>query len=240
MLGVFLATVLALFTLFHTAPFPSGFDGSAGECSVWRMPASAGPPTVYLTYDDGPNPEATDGVLDVLAATGARATFFVIDDHVNDETAPLVRRMFSEGHAVAVHSNERWLAFSTPDAIAARVSQAAERIARAGGSQPCRAFRPHAGWRSPMMFAALERLGYRLFGWGWNAWDWNFFKKRTADSVVNRIASRVSDGLIVVIHDGDHANPRPDRRYAVDATRALVPALRSRGFEFGTLCRAGN
>ena len=63
---------------------------------------------------------------------------------------------------------------------------------------------------------------------------------RTADSIVNRVTSRASDGLIIVIHDGHHADPRADRRYAVEATRALVPALRARGFEFGTVCGAGD
>jgi len=240
MLGAFLAIVAALLALAHTAPFPSGFDDDPGGRSIWRMPPGPGSPTVYLTYDDGPNPEATGALLDVLASGGARATFFLIDDFVNDDTAPLVRRMFAEGHAVAVHSRERWLAFKTPGAIAARLAQAADRIALAGGARPCPAFRPHAGWRSPAMFAALEQLDYRLVGWSWNAWDWNWFRPRTADSVVNRIASRASDGLIVVIHDGNHADPRADRRYAVEATRALVPALRARGFEFGTVCGAGD
>ena len=135
MAAAIVAAALALLALYYTAPFPSGFDGAAGDRSVWSMPSSAGPPTVYLTYDDGPNPEATEALLDVLAAVGARATFFLIDDHVNDETAPLVRRMFAEGHAVAVHSNERWLAFKTPGAIAARVTRAAERIGQAGGAR---------------------------------------------------------------------------------------------------------
>ena len=240
MAAAFVAAVLGLLALFHTAPFPSGFDGSAGGRSVWRMPASSASPTIYLTYDDGPNPEATGALLDVLAEGGARATFFLIDDHVTGETAPLVRRMFAEGHAVAVHSNERWLAFETPGAIASRITRAAERIAQAGGAPPCRVFRPHAGWRSPAMFAALTRLDYRLVGWSWNAWDFNWFRPRTAGSVVNRITSRASDGLIVVIHDGHHADPRADRRYAVDATRALLPALRARGFGFGTVCRASD
>ena len=64
------------------------------------MPRTA-PRTVYLTFDDGPNPDATPQLLDVLARHGVRATFFVIDKHLTRETAPIVRRTF-EGHAVAL------------------------------------------------------------------------------------------------------------------------------------------
>jgi|SRR5262245_24591465 len=62
------------------------------------MPSGTGPLTIYLTYDDGPNPSATPALLDVLRDGGARATSFLIDAHVTDATAPIVRRMFAEGH----------------------------------------------------------------------------------------------------------------------------------------------
>ena len=66
-----------------------------------------GNPTVYLTFDDGPNPSTTPDLLDALAAEGEHATFFIIDDHLNEQTAPIVRRAFAEGHAVALHSATR-------------------------------------------------------------------------------------------------------------------------------------
>ena len=66
------------------------------------MPRTA-TPTVYLTFDDGPNPTATPELLDVSARHRVSATFFVLDQHLTRETAPIVRRTFEEGHAVAVH-----------------------------------------------------------------------------------------------------------------------------------------
>ena len=65
---------------------------------------------------------------------------------------------------------------------------------------------------------------------------WNWFRKRTADSVVNRLTSRVRAGDIVVMHDGDEKAPFADQRHTVDATARLIPDLRARGFEFGTIC----
>lgn len=89
------------------------------------------------------------------------------------------------------------------------------------------------------MYAGLREIDYRLVGWGWNLWDWNWFRARTADSIVGRLAHRVSAGDIIVMHDGDESAPRKDQRQTVDATARLVPALRARGFNFGTVCQGG-
>ena len=67
-------------------------------------------------------------------------------------------------------------------------------------------------------------------------WDFNWYRAREAESVARRLARRVSPGDIVVMHDGHHVEPRADRRYAVEATRLLVPAVKARGLTFGNLC----
>src|SRR5262245_949370 len=100
---IFLAIGFGIVVLAHTAPAPFVLDWMAGDRAVWHMPRGD-PPTVYLTFDDGPNPTTTPDLLDVLARERVRATFFIIDRHLNEDTAPLVRRMFADGHAVALHS----------------------------------------------------------------------------------------------------------------------------------------
>ena len=86
------------------------------------------------------------------------------------------------------------------------------------------------------MLLGADRAGYKVVGWGWMLWDFNWFRKRTADDIVPRLVRRASPGDIVVIHDGHHENPRADRRYAIEAVDRLIPELRARGFEFGTIC----
>jgi peptidoglycan/xylan/chitin deacetylase (PgdA/CDA1 family) len=86
------------------------------------------------------------------------------------------------------------------------------------------------------MYEGLDRIGYRLVGWSWGLWDWNWYRPREADGLARRLARKASPGDIIVMHDGHHVDPAADRRYAVEATRQLVPALKKRGFEFGTLC----
>jgi peptidoglycan/xylan/chitin deacetylase (PgdA/CDA1 family) len=232
---LFLAGLGVLF-LAHTAPFPFLIDRFAPAKSLWRMPHAGGPPTVYLTFDDGPNPTATPQLLDVLREAGVSATFFVIDTHLTNETAPIVRRMFEEGHAVALHSDERWLMAKAPTDLAATLTRHADRIEQLAGARPCRLFRPHGGWRSRAMYKGLHEIDHRLVGWSWGMWDFNWYLSREARTVADRLARRAKAGDIIVMHDGHHVNPRADRRYAVEATKLLIPALETKGYGFGRLC----
>lgn len=232
---ILIAIGAGLVALAHTAPAPFLLDALAGRRAVWHMPRSE-PRTIYLTYDDGPNPTTTPDLLDVLRREQVHATFFLIDRHITEQTAPLVRRMFADGHSVALHSHTRRYMVMSPGELARTLAGAADHIEQAGGSRPCRAFRPHAGWRSANMYVGLARIDHLLIGWGWMLWDWNWFRTRTADSVVRRFLSRARGGDIVVMHDGNESAPFADQRYTVEATIRLIPALRAKGFRFGTVC----
>ena len=232
----FLIAAIGVVILSHTAPFPFLLEGFAPSRSMWHMPRDPKSPAVYLTYDDGPNPTATPDLLDVLRENGARATFFVIDAHVTEETAPIVRRMFDEGHGVALHADTRALMIKTPSALASVLVQYADRIEQLAGTRPCPLFRPHAGWRSGSMYEGLIRINHRLVGWSWGLWDWNWYRPREAADLARRLARRANDGDILVMHDGHHVDPFADRRYAVEATRQLAPALRERGLSLRALC----
>jgi peptidoglycan/xylan/chitin deacetylase (PgdA/CDA1 family) len=228
-----LIAAAGLVVLAHFAPFPFLLDTTAH--TTWRMPQDD-PPTIYLTFDDGPNPDATPALLDTLARHDVNATFFVIDKHVTRATAPIVRRTFEEGHAVALHWHSRSLMFYRPSWVATTLQEASARLEVLTGHQPCHAFRPHAGNRSiPMIMGAAE-AGYLVVGWGWMLWDFNWFRRRNADDLVPRLAEHASPGDIIVIHDGHHVNPRADRSYAIETVDRLIPELRARGFQFGTIC----
>ena len=231
-----LGIAAAVVALAHTAPFPFVLDGLHADRVTWRMPFRDGPPTVYLTYDDGPNPAATPQLLDVLASHGVRATFFLIERHLTDETAPIVRRIAADGHRIGLHSHTRGKMLLKPESLAERLTAFSHRLEAIAGQPPCRAFRPHAGWRSSQMLEGLRRIDYQLIGWGFLLWDFDFFRARSV-RIVPRLAARASPGDIIVIHDGHHENPRADRQYAVDVTNALIPELRRKGFEFGTICQ---
>jgi peptidoglycan/xylan/chitin deacetylase (PgdA/CDA1 family) len=114
-------------TLSLVAPFGFVLDLANDYVAVWRLPHS-GHKTIYLTFDDGPNPEVTPPLLDLLRRKGIRATFFLIDEHLNEATAPIVARMFEEGHAAAQHSGNRWLLLRSSDALSGELRAAADRM----------------------------------------------------------------------------------------------------------------
>ena len=127
------------------------------------------------------------------------------------------------------------MTFSAEELVEA-LDALADRIESAAGTRPCRAFRPHAGWRGGEMYAGLRKGGYRLVGWGWMLWDWNWFRRRTADAIVKRVSAHIAPGDIVVMHDGDESAPDQDQRQTVQAAMRLIPALKARGMAFGTVC----
>ena len=154
---IFALIGLAVTALAHVVPAPFALEAMSGDRAVWHMPRGS-PPAVYLTYDDGPNPATTPDLLDVLRREDAHATFFLIDAHVTDETAPIVRRILAEGHAVGLHSATRGLMLLSPSELAETLTAAADRIELLGGARPCRAFRPHAGWRGGQMYEGLRLI----------------------------------------------------------------------------------
>ena len=236
MLWVVAAIGIGIAALAHTAPFPFLLEWIGPDRSLWHAARKPGAPSIYLTYDDGPNLQATPALLDVLGREHVTATFFVIPRYVDDQSAPILRRMMADGHAIALHSHTRQLMLKRPDVLARELTADADRIASLAGAAPCRLFRPHAGWRGGEMYAGLARIDYRLAGWSFGMWDFNWWRPSRPEKLATRLASKASDGDIVVMHDGDHANPRADRSQTVRATAELIPLLRQKGLAFGRLC----
>jgi len=228
----------AVLVMAHVAPFRFLLDAMHRDAAVWRMPVSGAGKPIYLTFDDGPNPTATPELLSLLDEKNIKATFFVIDEYVTEETSPIVRRMFAEGHCVGQHTGRRWLSLRSPAHIADMLLAGAQKIERLTGHAPSRHFRPHAGWRSETMFRGAARAGYTIVGWSWMSWDWVGFRKRTSARVARQVVRHAAPGKIVVIHDGHHRNARADRTYAVEATRRIIDELRTAGYTFHTLCQS--
>jgi peptidoglycan-N-acetylglucosamine deacetylase len=227
-----LAIAAGVAVLAHTAPFRFVLDAS----SVWHVPAHGSDKIIYLTFDDGPNPTATPQLLEMLKEKDVRVTFFVIGEYVTSETAPLIRRMFEDGHSVGLHTGRRWLLLRSSSSIEKLLRSTANKIELLAGRQPCKLFRPHAGWRSVSMMRGAARAGFRIVGWSWMNWDWVGFRERTAPRVASHLVRHAKPGNIVVIHDGHHQDPRANRLYAVEAAWRIIDNLRAQGYRFGTLC----
>lgn len=180
---------------------------------------------VWLTIDDGPDPEDTPRLLELLAAHGARATFFVIGEKAARHPA-LIRAMGAAGHEVANHTQTHPLGFfwcASPARLAWEVDRAGRAIVLAGGASPTR-FRPPAGIKNFWLAAALRARG--LAGVGWSARGLEHWPGADAGSVAARVLRRVAPGAILLLHEG----PGVPARIRIEAVRRVLEQLRRLGY----------
>lgn len=207
--------------------------------NVTRLPAAAAARGEFaLTLDDGPDPEVTPAVLDLLAAAGVRASFFVIAERAARHPA-LVRRLLAEGHEVQNHSLRHRHDFSLrgPAALRADIERAQAQLMDLGCPRP-HAFRAPAGLRNPLLDPVLHRLDLHLVSWTRRGFD---TREPEAARVLQRLigaqGERLQAGDILLLHDG-HARRGPSgRAVLLDVLPPLLAAARARGLR-PTLLRA--
>ena len=186
---------------------------------------------VALTFDDGPNPDATPLILDTLREKGVRATFFVLGSHVQ-RWPDLVQRISHEGHQLGNHGYfHRKLHFKSPFYVSRDIRLGIRAIKRAGAPAP-RLFRAPHGFRSPWTTPIASSYGERTVGWSLGVWDSD---RPGADEIVRRTLEGVQPGSIILLHDGDGYNPDGDRMQTAAALPIIIDRLKEQGYEFATL-----
>lgn len=187
--------------------------------------------SLYLTFDDGPNPGVTDRILDVLAAARVPAAFFQCGKYV-DAYPELARRVAAAGHEIGNHTYAHVkLHRRGPARIAEELRRAHDAIGRATGRAP-RSFRAPHGYRNPFVGAAARRLGYRTFGWSFGVWD---TARPGAEEIRRRMRRKLRPGAILLLHDGDGYADPGDRSQTAEALPGIVADARAAGYEFRPL-----
>jgi peptidoglycan/xylan/chitin deacetylase (PgdA/CDA1 family) len=195
--------------------------------------------TIALTFDDGPNPTVTPGLLDLLDRHSARATFFLIGAHVR-AFPDLTRKIAQCGHTIGNHTDTHpALPFISARRITDELARCDEAIDRAIGATPHpterrarRWMRPPYGFRSPLLDGVVQRRhGAGVVMWSRLARDW---KPQPAESVTRRL-HRVRGGDIVLLHDGDHQVSNGDRQHTVEALKIWIPRWKDAGLRFVAL-----
>jgi len=195
--------------------------------SLSRLP-NAATNTVALTFDDGPNPDATPRILDTLAREDVPATFFLLGRHV-ERWPRLARRVAEENHGVGNHGwYHRKLHFRGPGYVRLDLELGTDAIATAAGVRPTVYRAPH-GFRSPWVSSIARELGQRTIGWTLGVWD---SARPGADQIAKRSVDGTRPGTILLLHDGDGYDPAGDRMQTADALPMIIRGLRARGFQF--------
>ena len=186
---------------------------------------------VALTFDDGPNPDATPAILDALAAREAKATFFILGRHA-ERWPELVARVAREGHSIGNHGYyHRKLHFKSPSYVRDDLRLGTERIEAATGRRP-RLFRAPHGFRSPWVTPIAKSLGQRTVGWSLGVWDSD---RPGIEAIAERTISGSRPGSILLLHDGDGYDPGGDRMQTARAVPIIVDRLLEQGFRFSLL-----
>ncbi len=191
-----------------------------------RSPTAEAKGAVVLTFDDGPDPVVTPKVLDVLEARKARATFFCIGAYAARHRA-LAAEIALRGHRLEnhsqTHSNGFW--FMPPAMLDREIGRCQEELQRASGRAPT-FFRAPAGFRSPLLEAALVRAGVRLASWTRRGFD---AVARDPAAVVARLSRNLRAGDVMLLHDGAR-HPHPGReRVVLEALPRVLDAIEAAG-----------
>ncbi len=200
-----------------------------------RLPADAAARgEVALTFDDGPDPEVTPRVLDLLDAQQAKATFFVVGERARTHPK-LMREIVRRGHAVENHTDTHSVHFAWygPKRLTRELSTAQQAIADACGVAPV-FFRAPMGFRTPFLEPVLSRLGLHLASWTRRGFD---TVARDAQTVIDRLTNNLAGGDILLLHDGV-AVIRASRSTTLASLPNLLQHLRDRNLHSVTL-RAG-
>jgi peptidoglycan/xylan/chitin deacetylase (PgdA/CDA1 family) len=195
---------------------------------------------VALTFDDGPDPEVTPRVLDLLDAHGASASFFLIGRRAARH-APLVRDLVRRGHSAENHTHRHLWGFAALPFGAMRheIAAAQDAIADAagGGEAAPRFFRPPAGLRSPLLDPNLAAAGLLHVSWTRRGYD---TVRRDPDALRRRLARGLAAGDVLLLHDGNAARSRRGGGAPVvlEALPGLLRSIAEAGLRAVSLPRA--
>ncbi len=192
-----------------------------------RGPAD-GRPRYALTFDDGPTPESTPAILDMLGELNARAAFFVIGANVR-RCPQLLSRMHREGHVVANHSfdHPRMGIFRGPWYWERQVRQTDAIIQQVIGKRAMM-FRPPMGIKTWYVMGAALRAGHAVINWTRRGVDGI---ATTPERILARLVPSAQAGDVLLLHDGVEPRSKRDPSATVAAIRPLILRLRDRGLE---------
>ncbi|GAA4881249.1 polysaccharide deacetylase family sporulation protein PdaB [Paenibacillus vulneris] len=194
---------------------------------VWEVPTEE--QVIALSFDDGPDPEDTPIILDLLKEYGVKATFFIIGNKA--ELYPdLVKREADEGHELANHTY-RHLYFNkrvSENRLQDELRKTQDAIFKASGQRP-HLFRPPGGYYNETLVRIARKEGFTIVMWSWhqNTMDWN---TPGVSKITSTVLNNARNGDIVLFHDYVEGQTQ-----TIAALKTILPELKKRGYRFVTI-----
>ena len=212
----------------HTPSISIGTEGQLAPPAP-REPANyrsvqTSRPFVALTFDDGPHPELTPQLLDILRQQGVRATFYVIGRNV-DAYPEIARRIVAEGHEIANHTyNHPHLTQISAARLDSEITRTTESIQRATGRRPTNVRPPYGAINPRVEQALLRKHGLDVIMWSVDPLDW---RRPGAEVVRQRLVDGAAPGGILLAHD---IHPG-----TIEAMPGTISDLKAKGYGFATV-----
>ena len=181
-------------------------------------------PYIAMTFDDGPSPETTPRLLDILKQRNIKATFFMIGQNAERNPA-IVKRILAEGHEIGNHSwTHPQLSKLSDDRVTEEINKTQNAIKDASGYTPVLLRPPYGAITARQKEWIEKQFGLSVIIWSVDPFDW---KRPGASVIEQRILSGARPGAIVLSHD--------IHKQTVDAMPATLDALAAKGFKFVTV-----
>ncbi|MDU1890197.1 MAG: polysaccharide deacetylase family protein [Dysgonomonas sp.] len=152
---------------------------------------------VALTFDDGPDPEQTHKILDILKKYDVKGCFFCIGNKVKDNPE-IVRRIINEGHLIGNHSYTHTFSFPlySVKRITEELQSTEKEIEKITGKRTL-LFRPPFGVTNPTIAKVIKKLDYITIGWSIRSLD----TKGNEEKALKRIQDKIHPGAVILLHD---------------------------------------
>ncbi|MEH2296128.1 polysaccharide deacetylase family protein [Nostoc sp.] len=180
---------------------------------------------IALTFDDGPWPESTAQVLDILKQNQIKGTFFLIGQNVKNYPG-LVKREIAEGHVIGNHTWHHWYQFLNPQAAAYEIDHTADLIYQVTGIKT-NLFRPPGGIMHNGVAAYARNSKYAIILWSTDSVD---YSRPAVPKLIKNVFRNAKPGGIVLMHDGGG-----NRSKTVQALPEIIANFRKQGYSFVTI-----
>jgi peptidoglycan-N-acetylglucosamine deacetylase len=187
-------------------------------------------PKICLTFDDGPNPEITPLVLDLLAQNRIPATFFLVGYRA-ERSPELVQRILADGHEIGIHTYDHYHAYQMFFKKSIATIRQGKHVLENVTTLPVTWFRPPWGALNLFQYFVLKQSGLKVVLWTANAVDWDL--RTTPTEILERLLSKVRPGSIIVIHDAGGDPGAPENM--LKALPEIIEQFQAKGYDFETL-----